>query len=305
VLLIAQEPSLPKRLIGHNRYNTVSGWCHVNTLWCFKRSVSLVVLIVFAAPFSIWCQSVQDQLNSALKGKILLLRNFYSGNDLSYDQNGGVLSVVTQGPWTLANVEITKVAVTAQGFEITGNRMGTWYRDGKPGFVKVGKLKIRVTKPILDVNNETTLRPILSKIFIEAGEDLRPVVQDYWQSYLDGNDSTSRSASWKATLEKEHPPIKKSDAQPSQVTAPRALSSPDPRYTREAANNHIEGVSRLGIVVDSTGKADNIAVLAPLGMGLDEEAVLAIKQWRFQPAMKNGQPIRVQINVEINFRCCP
>ncbi len=277
----------------------------MNTLRYFRRSVSLVVLLVSIAPLSIWCQSVQDQLNSAFKAKILLLRNFYSGDDLGYDQNGRLLGVVTLGPWTLANVEITRVAVTTQGIEIIGNRMGTWYRDGKPDFVKVGKLKIRVTKPILDGDNETTLRPIFSQIFIEAGEDLRPGVQDYWRSYLDGNDSKSRSAAWKATLEKEYPPIKKSDAPPGQVTAPRALSSPDPRYTREAANHHIEGVSRLGIVVDGTGKADNIAVLEPLGMGLDEQAVLAIKQWRFQPAMKNGQPVRVQINVEINFRCCP
>lgn len=270
-----------------------------------SRSVFLVVLIVSAAPFSMWCQSVQDQLNSAFKGKVLLLRNFYSGDDLSYDQNGKPLGVVTQGPWTLANVEITKVAVAMQGIDIIGNRMGTWYRNGRPDFVRVGKLKIHVTKPISAGDNDTSLRPIFSEIFMEAGEDLRPVVQDYWRNFLDVNDSKSRSAAWQATLKKEGSPIKKSDAQPGQVTAPRTLSSPDPHYTKEAATHHIEGTSRLGIVVDGTGKANNIAVLDPLGMGLDEQAVLAVKQWRFQPAMKNGESVPVQINVEINFRCCP
>jgi protein TonB len=40
-------------------------------------------------------------------------------------------------------------------------------------------------------------------------------------------------------------------------------------------------------------------------MGLDEQAILAIRQWKFQPAMKNGKPVRVQIEIQMDFRCCP
>jgi TonB family protein len=249
-------------------------------------------------------ESVQDQLNSAFKGKVLLVRNFYSGNDLVYDEDGAMRGDPKQGPWTLANVEITKVAVASQGIDIVGNRMGTLYKDGKPSFVRVGKLKIHVTKPISDVDTEATLHPIFKKIFIEAGEDLRSMVPDYWRVYLNGNDWASRSAAWQATVEEDNKPIfKKSDA--PEVSAPRAVSWPDPGYTREAGSNHIEGVSTFWIVVDPTGTVTNIGILQPLGMGLDEQGVLALKQWKFQPAMKNGQPVRVEINVQITFRCCP
>lgn len=54
------------------------------------RSVAIAVLVVWAAPSAIWSQasSLQDQLNAAYDGKVLLLRNFYSGHDLRFEQNG-------------------------------------------------------------------------------------------------------------------------------------------------------------------------------------------------------------------------
>jgi TonB family protein len=39
-----------------------------------------------------------------------------------------------------------------------------------------------------------------------------------------------------------------------------------------------------------------------LGMGLDEKAIEAVRQWKFEPAKLNGQSVPVQINVEVNFR---
>jgi periplasmic protein TonB len=39
-----------------------------------------------------------------------------------------------------------------------------------------------------------------------------------------------------------------------------------------------------------------------LGMGLDEKALQAVKQWKFEPAMKDGHPVAVQMNVEVSFR---
>jgi len=39
-----------------------------------------------------------------------------------------------------------------------------------------------------------------------------------------------------------------------------------------------------------------------VGMGLDEKAVEAVRTWRFEPAHKDGQPVAVQVNVEVNFR---
>lgn len=58
----------------------------------------------------------------------------------------------------------------------------------------------------------------------------------------------------------------------------------------------------MRIVVDANGIPQDIRVTRPLGMGLDEKAMEAVRQWRFKPAMKDGAPVAVAINVEISFR---
>ena len=49
------------------------------------------------------------------------------------------------------------------------------------------------------------------------------------------------------------------------------------------------------------GRPSNIRVLSSLGMGLDEKAIEAVKNWKFEPAMKDGHPVRVEIAVEVDF----
>jgi TonB family protein len=39
-----------------------------------------------------------------------------------------------------------------------------------------------------------------------------------------------------------------------------------------------------------------------LGMGLDDKALEAVRTWRFEPALKDGRPVAVQVNIEVNFR---
>ena len=58
----------------------------------------------------------------------------------------------------------------------------------------------------------------------------------------------------------------------------------------------------LWLVVDPNGHPQNIMVARSLGLGLDQKAMDAVRQWKFEPAMKDGRPVAVQINVEVNFR---
>ncbi len=44
------------------------------------------------------------------------------------------------------------------------------------------------------------------------------------------------------------------------------------------------------------------AVLRSLGMGLDEKAIEAVHQWRFEPGTKDGQPVPVEVSMEVSFR---
>jgi protein TonB len=86
------------------------------------------------------------------------------------------------------------------------------------------------------------------------------------------------------------------------VSAPRALFAPDPEYSEEARKAKYQGVVVLWVVVGPDGKVHDMRVSRPLGLGLDEKALEAVKQWRFEPARKDGQAVAVQVNVEVNFR---
>jgi periplasmic protein TonB len=85
------------------------------------------------------------------------------------------------------------------------------------------------------------------------------------------------------------------------VSAPKAIYAPDPEYSEEARKVKHMGVVVLWLVVGPDGKPRDIRVLRTLGLGLDEKAIEAVKNWRFEPAYKDGKPVAVQINVEVNF----
>ena len=85
------------------------------------------------------------------------------------------------------------------------------------------------------------------------------------------------------------------------ISAPTAVSAPDPDYTEEARRAKKQGTCVLWLIVDSTGHPRDIKVVRGLGFGLDAKALEAVKQWKFQPALKDGRPVDVQISVEVEF----
>lgn len=86
------------------------------------------------------------------------------------------------------------------------------------------------------------------------------------------------------------------------VLAPRPIATPDPEYTDEARRAKYEGTCVLGMIVGPDGKPRDIRVQRGIGMGLDKKAMEAVQQWRFNPATKDGQPVAVQISVEVSFK---
>jgi TonB family protein len=86
------------------------------------------------------------------------------------------------------------------------------------------------------------------------------------------------------------------------VSAPRPIYDPDPEYSEQARQAKYQGAVLLWVVVGPDGRPRDIRVQRSLGMGLDEKAIEAVKQWRFEPARKDGQPVAVQVNIEVNFR---
>ena len=76
----------------------------------------------------------------------------------------------------------------------------------------------------------------------------------------------------------------------------------DPEYSQEARKAKYQGTVLLNLVVQRDGSVRNIRVVQSLGLGLDEKAIEAIRQWRFKPGMCNGQAVDVESIIEVTFR---
>ncbi len=86
------------------------------------------------------------------------------------------------------------------------------------------------------------------------------------------------------------------------VTAPAIMFKKDPAYSEEARAVKYQGTVVLFVEVGTDGLAHNIQVKRSLGLGLDEQAVLAVGEWKFKPGTKDGQPVTVAATIEVNFR---
>jgi protein TonB len=85
------------------------------------------------------------------------------------------------------------------------------------------------------------------------------------------------------------------------VSAPRVLKEVKPRYTTEALQRMIQGTVVLEVIVTSDGCPSQIRVVQSVDRGLDEEAVLAVTQWRFEPGRLAGAPVDVFVTIMLDF----
>jgi TonB family protein len=86
------------------------------------------------------------------------------------------------------------------------------------------------------------------------------------------------------------------------MTPPKVLNSIDPSSNEFAQKYGIAGMELLRTVVDASGVPRQMAIARPIGFGLDEKAVEAVKNSHFTPATLNGQPVPVVIDLVVTFR---
>jgi len=86
------------------------------------------------------------------------------------------------------------------------------------------------------------------------------------------------------------------------MTPPELVKQVEPEYPVEARAKRIEGVVTVYVEVNAQGVPQNIKVLRSLAPELDTKAVLAVQEWRFKPARKDGAPVTVSAKVDVQFR---
>ena len=90
----------------------------------------------------------------------------------------------------------------------------------------------------------------------------------------------------------------------SQTTSEsKGTGEPQADCTEAARHDKVKGTVTLLAVVDTRGKAHDVKVIKSLRPDLDKRALDAVKKWKFEPAKKDGRPVKIQVKLAVDFDC--
>jgi TonB family protein len=277
-------------------------------------------------------QDLESKLRGEYVGKAWVLRVPYAGETLEFSADVRPSRDYRLDSWTVAGgISIEKLRLRPAALELDGKRIMLRYDPKKRQFHSVvpvpslagfplaldptltkqekknaedisGKeVAIRVRLPA-DSWDEKLLHSVLDKVFLHQGESLWPIVPEYWQDVLCTLENTGKPkeacSPAPRLLQEGVEVVSKFD---DHVSRPKPLSVPDPEYSEPARKAKVQGTCVLRILVDTAGEVSDISILQPIGMGLDEKSVEAVRTWRFEPTHKDGVPVAAWLTIETSF----
>ena len=257
-------------------------------------------------------KELEKELESRYKGKVVSLRNFHKGEFLRYAKNGSLIHVIDTGTWTLYGLlEITDIAVKTREriVQFRGKRRAVLF-DSKDRRLEQYRTPLPLRLEIEYGAEGLTLQEIdvaLTRMFLTPRETLTNLVPVYWKSYLTKPAAAVEPVAPEFTGNSHRSDGANNDGvEPVRVREellpPKVLSEIKPEYTEEARAARHQGTVILGVVVRKDGSVTDIEIEQPLGLGLDEEAMEAIRLWRFRPGTRNGQPVDIKARMEVTFK---
>jgi TonB family protein len=256
----------------------------------------ILLLLVLLATGPLFAQTSEADLKTRLVDKPLYLRGEWEGDKLKFDASGQLLGSSKMLPFTLSGMDVQKVKLDDKGLTLDGKRVGVEFNWDQLArvVIKGESIRLHIDRPAGGDYSHA-----LDRVFATLPE-LVPTLPIYWQTY-------AQQFLIPATAAKVTHAAGSSDSLARQhkiggnVSAPRVLSMPQPSYDRRARAENISGKILVYLQVDQEGKPNNIRILHPLGFGLDDMAVDAVSRYKFAPAKENGNPVRVEMNIEVAF----
>jgi TonB family protein len=236
-------------------------------------------------------------------GPMLFLRCFCAANTLSFDAAGHLLSKSQTTDWTLAGVKLDKVVRRSPTeIQFDGTRIAMRYNPGAHEFEQHPQ-KDQPLRVTIALEGSAPAAAALSTIF-SFGIDpaLQRAMPAYWKHYFDAALAWPQDALTGKPIYTPGQRLASSPAGvPASVTSPVLLRRDAPGYSAEAQHDRVQGTVTLRLVVAANGEATRVALLTPLGYGLDARAAEAASHLRFQPATLDGQPVAAYVQLNQQF----
>jgi hypothetical protein len=142
-------------------------------------------------------------------------------------------------------------------------------------------------------HSATVLRGALDRIFADSiDERMITAMPDFWKLYY-------QAAAAKSDYRPADPAVMRQNQVDQKA---KLLSKFEPASNEFAQTYGVAGMSLYHVVIAADGKPGEIAVARPIGFGLDENAVAAIRSAQFEPAIKDGKPVPVMLDLVVQFR---
>jgi TonB family protein len=148
---------------------------------------------------------------------------------------------------------------------------------------------------------ETGEADISGAVKVSSAPDPRFSGRDIYMMAIQMPNLTSYSGSWLMWYADRTA----REAGMSPISPPVAHRKVDPKYIAAAAADKVEGRVQLACVIGTDGRVSNVELVRGLDSRLDQSAEEAMAKWEFTPATRHGEPVTVDVLVEIPFRLAP
>ncbi|HZI56704.1 MAG TPA: energy transducer TonB [Verrucomicrobiae bacterium] len=260
-----------------------------------RKALFLFPALFFFNLFIAHADAVKDALDQKYKKHVLAVRIPFTGGTEKFDSSGQPLKVPNKGQWvTYGGIYIEKINISKDTLRLEGPRVADsgQKKDGKPVFIKLEKslkFELHLDQPLQSMDDAQAM---LGHIFYldpaEAEKHIKPEIRRY--------ESVA-----KGPIHHVGEAMKDGVKASNGVKAPNPTYTPEPDFSEEARRAKFQGVVILSIIVDETGNVSQVKLERPLGRGLDDNAMQRVKTWRFDPARLNGEPVAVEMKIEVSF----
>lgn len=236
-------------------------------------------------------QSSLPVLQSELIHKPLYLKGLWKANKLKFNSAGVTTTPGGDTPFTLAGIDVGDVEFEGNGLVITGSRMGIEFLPGLPRMALHQDVRIEIQG-----TPATDFGPALAKIFAKDLAGLVPEMPSFWQPI---------ARKYFLTPPQPAPPGMSLDPAPQDEqpdTLPVLLTNVPAVPNDSARALGYRGVTRIRLQVNPDGTPTNLRIVTACGMGLDEQAVAAVSQYRYKPATLDGKPVQAEVVAVVKFQ---